>query len=149
MVRKPNLLVQLLFGNAPSRASYPIQLVRADDDVLALATRELSQLDEDDAARLRERGVAKTFGVEEKSAGGPVSVLVREYAVEDEYLLAARMVVRRERGMRLVAYDGRDLAALRRPDEVDALAPDGSAWAWRPMHSRSVDRHANRKITVD
>ena len=42
--------------------------------------------------------------------------------IEDEDLLSLRMVVRREDRVGSVLHDRRDLARLRRPDEMDALA---------------------------
>src|SRR5262249_27419739 len=85
-----------------SRGRLPAAAPRINDDVQAIASGVLAQLDEQSAAALRKRRVAETFGIQEVGAGRPVAVFVREHAVEHEDLLAVRMIVRRERRVRLV-----------------------------------------------
>src|SRR5438128_617604 len=71
-VREAGLLVERLVSYARNRAPLPGKLVGVDDEVAAFAARELPQLDEQDAARLRKRCMAKAFWIEEKRARGPV-----------------------------------------------------------------------------
>src|SRR5215510_4028398 len=93
--------------------------------------------------------MAEAFGVEEIGARGPVAVLVGEHALEHEDLLAVGMIVRREARARLVAHDGSDLARLGRTHEVDPLAPNGAAGAWRPGHPGRVGHGPDGQGSVD
>src|SRR6266850_5840617 len=65
-VREAGLLVERLVSYGRNRARLPGELVGVEDDVAAFAARELPQLDEQDAARLRKRCMAKALRIEEK-----------------------------------------------------------------------------------
>src|SRR5438876_11877039 len=123
-IREAGLLVERLVSDCRNRARLPGELVGVDDDVAAFPARELPQLDEQDAARLRKRCMAKALRIQEKRAGRPVPVFVGEHALEHENLLSLGMIVRRKPRAWLVAHDRRNLARLRRTHQVDSLAPD-------------------------
>src|SRR5215472_12981426 len=93
--------------------------------------------------------MAETLRVEKKRTGGPVSVFIREHAVENEDLLSVRMIVRRKGGPWFVADDGSYLARFRCAHQVDALAPDRSARTRRPLHSTCIDHDTNGKVSID
>src|SRR2546422_5771420 len=80
-VREAGLLIERLVSDCRNRARLPGELVGIDDDVAAFAARELPQLDEQDAARLRKRCMAKAFRIEEERAGGPVPAVGGEDAL--------------------------------------------------------------------
>src|SRR5437879_6976074 len=94
-VREAGLLIERLVSDCRNRARLPGELVGVDDDVAAFAARELPQLDEQDAARLRKRCMAKALRIQEKRAGRPVPVFVGEHALEHENLLSLGMIDRK------------------------------------------------------
>src|SRR5262245_40015500 len=126
-VLEAGLLVERFLGNAWNRAWLPIEPVGLDHNVPPFSPGELSELDEQEAARFGKRSVSKALGIEEVGAGGPVTVFIGEHAVEYENLFSLRMVVRRKPRLWLVAHNRRDLARLWRTHQVNSLPPDGSA----------------------
>src|SRR2546426_2847647 len=148
-VREAGLLVERLVCNDRNRARLPGELVGVDDDVAAFAARELPQLDEQDAARLRKRCMAKALRIQEKRAGRPVPVFVGEHALEHENLLSLGMIVRRKPRAWLVAHDRRNLARLRRTHQVDSLSPNRPARTRRPFHPGRVGHGPDGEIPVD
>src|SRR5688572_3532634 len=122
-VRKAGLPIERLARDARNGSRFPRELVGFDGYVTAFATRKLPQLHEQDAAGLRKRRMTKAFGIEEKRAGGPVPVLVGEYALEHQDLLSVGMVVRGEPRAGLVAHDGSNLARFRTSHQMHALTP--------------------------
>src|SRR5437667_10207987 len=87
-VREAGLLIERLVSDCRNRARLPGELVGVDDDVAAFPARELPQFDEQDAAGLRKRCMAKAFRIEEKRARGPCPVCVGGDALEHEGLLS-------------------------------------------------------------
>src|SRR5437870_1769418 len=61
-VREAGLLVERLASYTRNRARLPGELVGVDDDVAAFPARELPKLDEQDAAGVRKRCMAKEDG---------------------------------------------------------------------------------------
>src|ERR1700682_15118 len=93
--------------------------------------------------------MAKAFRIEEKRAGGPMPMLVGEYALEHKNLLSVGMIVRGKPRVWVVAHDRRNLARFRRTHQVDSLTPDRPARTRRPFHLSRVDHRADREIPVD
>jgi hypothetical protein len=67
-----------------------------DHNVSPFSSGELPELNEQEAAGLGKRSMAKTFGIEEVCASGPVSMLIGEHTVEYENLFSFGMIVRRK-----------------------------------------------------
>lgn len=109
-IREAVLLVERFVADGSILTGLPVELTGVDDHVAPFLPRKLPQLHEQDAAGFRKRGMAKTFGIEEKRARGPVPVLVREDAFEHQDLFAVRMIMRRKARIRLVAHDRSNLA---------------------------------------
>ena len=79
--------------------------VRVEGDVPPFTAGKLAQFHEQHAAMFGKRRVAKSFGIEQKRAGGPIAVFVGEHAIEHEDLFAIGMIVGVEFRMRLIAHD--------------------------------------------
>jgi hypothetical protein len=95
--------------------------------VSPFSSRELPELNEQEAAGLGKRSVSKALGIEEICTGRPVAMLIGEHAVKYENLFSLWMVVRRKPRLWLVAHNRCDLTRLWRTDQVNSLSPDGSA----------------------
>src|SRR5512143_2250428 len=128
-VRETSLLVEPLVADPRHRARFPRGPVRIDDNVAPSPAGRLPELDEEKASRLRKRRVAESLWIQEIRSRRPIAMLVGEDAVEHEDLLPFGVIVRWETRVRLIAHDRRNLARLRRSDQVDSLAPDGTARA--------------------
>ena len=126
-VLEAGLLVERFLGYAWNRASLPIEPVGVDHNVPPFSPGELSELDEQEAARFGRRSVSKALGIEEVGTGGLVTVFIGEHTLKYENLFSLRMVVCRKPRRWLVAHHRRDLARLWRPHQVNSLAPDGPA----------------------
>jgi hypothetical protein len=90
--------------------------------VFTVGAGELAQLYKQGAAVFRKGTVVEAFGVQQISAGGPVSMFVGKDAVQHQDLFASRVVVARECGAGFVADQGGNLTGLRRANPVYTLA---------------------------
>jgi hypothetical protein len=92
--------------------------------------------------------VAEARGIQKKGAGGIVAVFVGEDTVENQDLLALRMPVLMEGGVRVIAHDRGDAAEFA-IDQIQALAPDCGAGACLPLHLRRVHGGRTAEIRIE
>ncbi len=108
---------------------------------------ELVELDQQHAAVVAARAVARARRIAQVGAGRVFAVIVGEGAVEDEDFLAERMPVRREVRTRVVADDAGRVAVFG-GFARERLAPDARARARLPVHRVGVDHDRLVEIHV-
>src|SRR5690606_24104593 len=116
----------------------PFGLAGVDGETRAITRLELVQLDEDDAAFLAEGCMYEAGRIAEVGAGREVTRFIREDAIEDEDLLAQRVVVATEGCPGVVAHHGGRVATLGLL-AGQGFAPHTGRRARQPVHAAGVE----------
>ena len=147
-IRKLRLGCELHALDARDPSIAPSKPIRSQHGVSTRSTRGLPELHEQITALLRERCMAKTFGIQEPGSGRPISVLIGEHAIENQDLFTIGMIVDWKLCTRVVANEGSDLAGFGRTDAMETFAPDRLARTGNPLKQFRIDDDPLRKITM-